>query len=174
MKPPVKSSVLAATAAALAIAGCGGGGSSSSSGSNSSTGGTTLSASAYSSKLKSLFCPLGSALQKLGAQASAATTPAELENALKASSARFESTISALDKVTPPSDAAPAQKALIGALSDFKDSIDATEKAVEGGNKQVIKAQVQSFQADAQTFKASLTSLKGQFQNEGVTLSGGC
>jgi hypothetical protein len=173
-----RSFALATVIATVAIAGCGGGGSSSSSTASNSTStsstGTELSASAYAVKLKGLFCPLGSALQTLGTQASSATTKQELESALKGANAKLENTINGLEQLSPPGEASAPHKALIAALQRFDDSVNATEKAIASGSKSQITSQVKTFQSDAQTFSTTLTNLKSDFQKAGVKPAGSC
>lgn len=152
-------SVLAAAVLAVVLAGCGGGGG--------------LSNDDYAAKLKAILSPLGTSLQALGTQAKAASSKTELEAALRSGEGAIQTAIDGVNSVEPPSDAADAHQALLGALNSYKSSIAQLESVLESGSNPEIRAAANQFQADSTTFASTLQDIKSQLEDVGVNVSGG-
>jgi hypothetical protein len=171
------STLLASLAAGALIAGCGGGGSTSSTADttatdSTSTTSTALSTAAYKAKLTDVFCPLGTDLQTLGAQAKAAQSLDDLDAALKTAEGKFEDAIAKLQALSPPAAVQATHEKLIATLTTFKSVTAAAEQAVAGGDHSEIRTKVLAVKAAAQTFNSALDQEKKDFSKEGVVFSG--
>jgi hypothetical protein len=158
--------MVAAVAVAVAIAGCGGGGGGSSSSS-------ALSNAQYAQQLKGLLLPLGQSLQKLGSQASAATSKQELVAALDSADSAVKKAADDVQALNPPSGAASTNDDLASLLRSYEGSISKTEQTIKSGSKQEITSQVVTFRSDSSSFTSKLKQIKDRLISEGVKLPGG-
>jgi hypothetical protein len=155
--------MVAAATAALAIAGCGG----------SSDSGSSLSNSEYAQKLKQVFVPLGSSLQRLGAEAQSATSKKQLETAIQGGEKAVQTTINGVGALDAPSAATQSNQDIIDALDSYEGSLADLQKTVRSGTPQEIHAGVGTFRADSEATRNKLQQIAGELKSEGVKFGGG-
>lgn len=150
-------SVLATVAAALAIAGCG--------------GSDALTEDEYAAELRDTLTPLGTSLQEVGADATAATNEEELIAALGAAEEALQTGIDQLDALEPPSDLADENDELVSLLDTYVGDVQTVSSAVEAGDEAADTQAVEEFQTASTSFVESLTALRTKFEDAGLDLT---
>lgn len=171
---------------ALVAAGCGSddGGDSTSSTSSTETTATTattattdtsgdaLSNEDYAAGLTDAIKPLGEQLQQFGADASSATSPDQVTQALDDTESAINDAIESVQALNPPEDVQSLNDDLISTLENYRNTVAETSDGLDGASQADATQIAGDFATESQKFATDLGDLATQFSAAGVTLGG--